>query len=375
MSKLSALGVLDADNSSSRLEIVENLGRFAEVAGAWERLAEREPTPFCSHSWFSAWWNAFGEDGQLRVVLLWDAEDLAAVYPLYLGGGLCRAMTNVHSPLFSPLARDSAALRRVSEAALHLGSSRLVVGPLAVQDAALLGLERGADECGAHVLRSALHVSPIVDTGGDFDAWRAGSRPRWGAPLERFRRKMLRENDAEIRVVRAPEDLEVELVRGFAVEASGWKGSSGTAILSSPSTERFYTQVAHAATARDELRLSTIALDGEIAAFDLTLLRDGRLYLLKTGFDERWRRLAPGLVMRLSVIERCFELGLTAHELLGDDSEWKRKFSTSSRAHVAVDVYGRHPRELAAYAWRGSIRPRLARGRARARGLIARGSR
>ena len=56
-------------------------------------------------------------------------------------------------------------------------------------------------------------------------------------------------------------------------------------------------------------------------ALDLSLLHNDRLWLLKTGFDESYRRLVPGLVLRLSIIERSFELGLSGHELLGDDSE------------------------------------------------------
>ncbi|MFZ1155345.1 MAG: GNAT family N-acetyltransferase, partial [Solirubrobacteraceae bacterium] len=248
----------------------------------------------------------------------------------------------------------------------------LTVEPLPEKDAALAVLERAVIDVNRRTLRSQRHVSPIVDTSGDFAEWRAGSRPRWGAPLERFRRKMLRERAAEIHVIAIPEDLDAELNRGFAVEASGWKGRAGTAIVSSANTERFYRDLAHVAAERGELRLSTIVLDGEVAAFDLTLLRAERLYLLKTGFDERKRRLAPGLVLRLSVIERCFELGLVAHDLLGDDSEWKRKFATSSRSHVSVDVYGNSPQQLASYAWRGMVRPALAQARRGARQLVRR---
>jgi hypothetical protein len=68
-------------------------------------------------------------------------------------------------------------------------------------------------------------------------------------------------------------------------------------------------------------RVDVFAPPGETAAFDFCLLHCGRLYLLKTGFDERFRRLAPGLVMRLSIIERCFESGLDVHELLGEESD------------------------------------------------------
>ncbi len=226
----------DVDFPSLVLEVVKDSGRFAQLAEPWERLAEPEPTPFCSHAWFSAWWDAFGGDGQLCVPVLWDGAEMAAAYPLFTNREGFRTMTNVHTPLFRPLARDQAALRKISATALCRTAQHLLVEPPPEADAALTELECAATESGARTLCSRRHLSPIVDTTGDFADWRAGSRPRWGAPLERFRRKMLRENRAEIRVVAEPEDLEAELQNGFAVEASGWKGRAGTAILSSPST-------------------------------------------------------------------------------------------------------------------------------------------
>jgi CelD/BcsL family acetyltransferase involved in cellulose biosynthesis len=91
------------------------------------------------------------------------------------------------------------------------------------------------------------------------------------------------------------------------------------------------------------------------------VLHGGRLYLLKTGFDEGFRKLAPGLVMRLSSIERCFELGYQAHELLGSESEWKLKFATTERRHVGLRAYRRRPQTLGRYAYRAKVRPVLKR--------------
>jgi CelD/BcsL family acetyltransferase involved in cellulose biosynthesis len=365
-----------ADRSTCTLELVQSSDRYEQLVDDWERLAAEQPTPFTSHAWFGAWWSAFGKGNQeLRILLLWEADELVAAYPLCLSARKWSSIANVHSPVFTPLARDSTRLQEVSDAALRMAAGRLTIESMPDSSPAVAALKHAAAAYRARTITTSLHVSPIVDTSGEFAAWRADTRHLWGAPLERFRRKMLREHNAEIRVVDAPADLEAELQRGFAVEASGWKGRAKTAILSSAETEQFYRRVAVDAHARDELRLSWIMLDGEAAAFDLTLLRDGRLYLLKTGFDERHRRLAPGLVLRLAVIERCFELGLRAHELLGGDTEWKRKFATTDRRHVAVDVFPSRPLPLAAYAWRRSLRPRMARGRALARAVLRPASR
>jgi CelD/BcsL family acetyltransferase involved in cellulose biosynthesis len=349
-----------------RAELVADSGRLAELAGAWDALAEAEPLPFGSHWWLTAWWEAFGGDA-LRVWVLWDGDELAAALPLHGAGRGWAALANVHTPVFRPLARDASALDALLHAAFAQAPGRVSLPSLPAGDLALDAIRRAVAERGGRTLDAPRHVSPIVDTTGDFEAWRAGSRPRWGAPLERFRRKMGREHELEQVLVEIPRDLEGDLARGLAVEASGWKGRGGTAVLSAPETAAFYTAVTRAAAAAGELRMSWIALDGDIVAWDLCLLRQGRLYLLKTAFDERARRLAPGLVMRLSVIERCFELGLDAHELLGDDTEWKRKFSTTERRHVDLEVYGRRPGPAAEYVWRAGLRPRLKRLRDAAR--------
>jgi CelD/BcsL family acetyltransferase involved in cellulose biosynthesis len=335
---------------------------FLALADDWSDLLPVDARPFDLHAWYRAWWSAFGESSRLAVCTVWMGNELAAVCPLSsIGRRSLRGLANLQTPVFRPLARDAAAMRRLAQALTTESSADLDLWGLPVGDPALAAFEKAAGAAGMLRLDEALHRSPIVETGGDFEAWRAASKPRWGAPLERFRRKMTREHEASFAIVEPPADLDAELSAGFEVEASGWKGRAGTAITSSADTERFYRAVAKAFAERGGLRLSRVVLDETVVAFDLCLLHGRRLYLLKTGYDERFRRLAPGLVMRLSIIERCFELGYEAHELLGEDSEWKLKFATTERRHMGFRAYRRSPRGLAGYAYRAAVRPELKR--------------
>jgi CelD/BcsL family acetyltransferase involved in cellulose biosynthesis len=167
-------------------------------------------------------------------------------------------------------------------------------------------------------------------------------------------------------------NLERELTRGFEVEASGWKGRAGTAIAASPETDRFYRAVAADLQRHEELRLSSMSVDGRMIAFDLGLVHGGRYYVLKTGFDESWRRFAPGLALRLSVIERCFELGLRSHEFLGAEMAWKRLFATHAREHRVFRAYAWRPPKLMRFAYRRAARPVLRRAYHRVRSLESR---
>jgi CelD/BcsL family acetyltransferase involved in cellulose biosynthesis len=340
---------------------------FDSLEGEWDALLPADARPFDLHCWYSAWWTAFGAQGEMAVCTVRREGRLVGVLPLWRRGREARALADGHSPVFRPLAVDGEAMDALLTAVASHPLSRVTLPGVPVDDPALAAMREQRGKMRWTI--QPAYSSPIVDTSGDFDAWRAASKKRWGAPLERFRRKMDRDFSAEFSIVEPPKDLERELDEGFAVEASGWKGEAGTAILSTPETNAFYRAIASDFAARDELRLTRISLDGEVAAFDFCLLHGGRLYLLKTGFDERFRRLAPGLVMRLSIIERCFELNLEAHELLGEESEWKAKFATGKRSHADAFGFPATPVGSLRRSYRASIRPTLRAIYRRARNL------
>jgi CelD/BcsL family acetyltransferase involved in cellulose biosynthesis len=345
--------------SGTRVEWITDPARLDQLAEPWDRLASRAPTPFGLHAWFSSWWSAFGAGAELQVCALWRGDELAAALPLCVRDGQLEVLANDHTPVFEPPAQDAEALAAVTEAALDGRPGALIVEALAEGEEAVSAIERAAGNRGRRALVEEQQVSPIVDTSVSEEEFRAASKPRWGAPLDRFRRKMQREHAAELRLLEPPRDLDAELRDGFKVEASGWKGSSGTAILSSDETVNFYTSLARGMATRDALALSGLYYDGQLVAFDYSLLYGNRLWLLKTGFDEEHRRLAPGLVMRLAIIEHCIEQGLEAHELLGAAEEWKLKFSSTERRQSILRIYPRGPRGSIPYSYRRHVRPRL----------------
>ena len=333
---------------SDRVEWVTDEARLGQLTVAWAALVGDDlaavSDPFMTLSWLLAWRRAFGSHASLAVALAWRGERLVGAIPLQRTAGGLVAMANEHTPSFRPLAVDAAALATITAAALDAAGGVLRL-PMLAGDHPLARGHAGAWRS----LTSPHTVSPVIDLTDGFDAWRALTRPRWRTPIERLARKMRRDHDAVVTLVQAPEDLDTVLDAGLAVEAAGWKGREGTAIASSPATTRFYREVAAAFEATGQLRVSSIALDGQLVAFALCLLHGNRLWQLKIAFDEEYKRLAPGLVMHVEAVERCFELGLTAYELLGDRSEWKDKFATSHRTYESWTGYARRPLPIGHY--------------------------
>ena len=356
-----------------RVDWVTGEAAFAELAEPWDRLAGETALPYLRHRWFAAWARAFAGPGTVETPVAFEGDRMLACLPAVRTGRNLSAMANWETPLYAPVAAQPADAEPVLLQAVERSARMLVLD----------GIESGGDgeraiqamARSAHIETLARHwqTSPVIETTGSFEDWRERTRPQWLKRLARYRRKMDREMDLELAVAELPDSPESAFEECLRLEAAGWKGESGTAMLSSPATERFYRDVFAQLRDSGELRMSLLRLHGRLAAFDLGFEFDGRLYSLKTGFDETLKQVVPGLVLRLSIVEHCFERGLRANELLGGEMPWKENFATGSRPHLSYRCYRSNAAGRAAHLADARLRPALGRARRAAQRLRSRG--
>ena len=253
----------------------------------------------------------------MRVCLAWEGDRLAAALPLmerrrrWLVGDGERPL-----PVYRPVGSSPEAVRAVVEAGMARRAASFAAGP-PLRRSRAHDADRGRrGRRAAATCLTAEHVSPIVETAG---ASRPGGRPRSPAGARRSSASAARWRATTRPSSRSSSPRRTWRPSWPRVRGRGQRleGTERHGHPLGPPDPVFYREVAASFAERGELRLSRIVLDGHWAAFDLCLLYRDRLYLLKTGYDERFRRLAPGLVMRLSTIERCFELGLRGPRAAG----------------------------------------------------------
>jgi CelD/BcsL family acetyltransferase involved in cellulose biosynthesis len=351
---------------SHEIEWIGEPAALTRIAPEWDRLAVKVGVPFVAHAWVDAWWLAFGAGRELRVCTARREGQLVGALPLVARGRVLSSATNAHTPVFAPLGADDA-VEAVADAASIDHHRSLVVTHLPSGGTAAHILADASLRAGRLTWIEPGQLSPLVDTSGEVDDYHGRLARHTRRELLRLRRKLEAEQSAVVRTLATPSDLGTQLDAFFALEARGWKGRRGTAIISSERTTAFYRAVAAGFAERGELRISTIEADGRLIAFDLGLVSAGRLWVLKGSYDEAYRRYAPGLLLLLAEIERAFELGLDAVELLGDAEPYKRKFATDFRPHCAVHSHRRRLVPIAWLSYRRLARPVLRRAYRRIR--------
>jgi CelD/BcsL family acetyltransferase involved in cellulose biosynthesis len=309
----------------------------------WERLAEQTGAPpFVRPAWIAAWWRAFGH-GRLGVLTLRRDGALAGVVPLALRPGVRASPANWHTPSFAPLAEDDRAHEQLARALLAGRTRRVELRMIPADHPALAACRAAGRRSRWRLIERTLESSPFLALTGDWESYAATRRPGFLADTRRRRRRLEEQGLVTVEVSDGSERLDALLDEGFPVEGSGWKASQGTAIVSRRETERFYREVARWAAARGWLRLAFLRVDGHPVAFQYNLVALGVHYHLKGGFDTSYARVSPARLLAFEVIQDAFRQRLQRLEFLGQDEEYKLKWTSTTQDRRLLQAFPRAP--------------------------------
>lgn len=328
---------------------------FLALEAGWEPLAERAATPFARHEWFRALWESYRDRLEPAVLTLSDGAGLRAALPLQRRGRALAALATEHTPMYVPLAADDAALDELLSHAIAAAPELVLPLPGELARGAFADV---AARHGRGFWPEPWVQSPVIDLTAGWDAYRKNVSKNSRKEAER-RARRLEEAGGTIAPLVPPVDLGSELEEGLRLEASGWKGAAGTAILCDPADAAFYRRLAELFHARGSLFFTWLHVEGRPIEFGFNLVDFDCVWTLKVGIDDDAKNFAPGIVATYYEVKAACELGLEWYEMLGDAEPWKLRFVDGTREHVYARTYSRAPLPLARLGYRRFVRPRL----------------
>ena len=136
----------------------------------------------------------------------------------------------------------------------------------------------------------------------------AGPTSRFEAGLDKKRRKewarQRRRLEERGRVTSTATDDASGVEAFLALEERGWKGARGSALAADAARAAFTREMLTRFAARGQLRVESLAFDGEPIAIGLVLRSGARAFYWKTAYDERFAEYSPGLQLTLDVSRR-----------------------------------------------------------------------
>lgn len=317
----------------------------------WRRLSERaiEPNGYYLPSWELAV-NAFARgrtdasalsargdapDGATRLIGLMPVISMMRAYKIPLP-----ALVSAHpygTLCTPPLDRDRAneAATGLLRAARQAGAHALILREMPLDGAAMKTL------CGAlrqqglrpRVLRSQLRA--CLDATRDADELlRDALGPKKLKELRRQRHRLAEHGAVRFDVARTREDVTAALETFLRLEASGWKGNRGTALVQDEGDAAFVRRAAPALAENGQCEIVTLYAGTTPAAAGIVLRHQDRAFFFKLGIDEQFAKFSPGVQLTLDLTRNlCADPAIaTADSTAGADHPminpiWRGRFA------------------------------------------------
>ncbi len=306
-----ALAPLAAVNSSLWRDLA---GRAIEPNGyylpEWELAVNALAPGRGGASMLAAWRDASPPRliGLVPVVSLWRAYriPLPALVSAHPYGTLCTP------PLDRDLAGDAVA--RLLQQARQAGARALILRDMSLDGAAMKAISDALRPIGLRprVLQSGLRACLDATRDGDqllHDA--LGARKL--KDLRRQRGRLAEHGAVAFGVARTRDDVSAALEVFLTLEASGWKGRRGTALIQRDGDASFIRRAAVALAAAGQCEIVTLRAGDTPVAAAIVLRHQHRAFYFKLGIDERFAKFSPGVQLTLDLTRQlCADPAITS---------------------------------------------------------------
>lgn len=126
------------------------------------------------------------------------------------------------------------------------------------------------------------------------------------------------------------------------IESASWKAEQGTAITPTNQQGLFYAELMQTYAESGDAICWMYKINGEIAAVDLCICKDGTIIILKTTFVEAFAKFSPALQMKVDLIRYYSEhpdVGISHIEYFGKAMEWHKRLGSDLRGIVHETWY------------------------------------
>jgi CelD/BcsL family acetyltransferase involved in cellulose biosynthesis len=358
---------------ATTVEIVADMATLARLEPAWNDLVERAQcrNVFLTFDWiFRLWSHGCGGADRLIVVLRDDDRELVAIAPLAIdrvgglrrlgvfGGLLCDAEDFICLPGYA-----SVALAQIFEALVARGGwDYFQLGKLRDDSPNFSGFaDLQSGWRGGTALTDA-SVAPFarIEAADWTEHWETYDS-KWRRDTVRRRRK-LAEEVGPVCFVEPASEMEVPILLDELISFHQIRrGKRDFSLFVDPRMRAFFHDYARAAFRDGRLSLVLMRAGETTAAAHLAFIDGDRYRCLLTGFRETLMRYAPGRLIVLRLIERCYELGLTVFDLGYGGEAYKFQLVAEVCPLRRLTLCRPTVGGGAAHLWIAVIRPRLRR--------------
>jgi CelD/BcsL family acetyltransferase involved in cellulose biosynthesis len=357
----------------SRIDIVSDYEQFVSLENDWNDAVQRAqiPHPFLRHEWVRTWWDSFAGDRQLHIVIVRDDDRIVGIAPLMRESAVVYGLPIRRLAL---IANDHTPRTDFVVAGNHHDVCRAIWGSLAdemdqwdvLQLTQLPRTSRTIPAMSSLASTDRLPIgtwrssdSPYLELAGTWESYWASLSAKFRSNVRNRLTRLTQIGEPALEIISDASAVAAAFDDVWQLEASGWKDKEGTAIVSDPAVQRFYTLLAARAVDRGWLRLLFLTVGGRRIAVSYSAVHDDRLFLLKTGHDREFHACSPFKLLTYLATQEAYASGLREIDFLGDCEPWKQEWTSTVRGHDWLFIFSNSRRARLLHSIKFQMAPEI----------------
>ncbi|MBR0993440.1 GNAT family N-acetyltransferase [Bradyrhizobium japonicum] len=234
--------------------------------------------------------------GLMPVIPLWRSFKipLPALVSAHPYGTLCSPLIDRDAPI--------EAATQLLQQARETGAHALVLNDVALDGAAMTALKQVLDRDGLKPRVLSSYVRASLDaTQDDETLLREALGTKKLKELRRQRHRLDEHGAVAFDVARRPDEIGPALETFLKLEASGWKGKRGTALVQHAGDATFIRRAVPALAETAQCEIITLRTGTTPVAAGIVLRHQNRAFFFKLGIDERFAKYSPGVQLTLDL--------------------------------------------------------------------------
>lgn len=366
---------------------ITDIGQFHGLQHRWEHLlkASSSNTLFLTFEWLGAWWDVFGKDFELCVLLVEDREAPVAIAPLYyrtrhVAGIPLREIgllgnQSVGSDFLGFIIKQGCereVLACIGDELMHDSRWDRIMLDDVDGESALVGCLRDLGRSyGCYFSRRAASTCPAMMLPATWDEF-------MGQPDKIFKRIVQREcvkklhkrHTVELMLAIDNQPLDPWLQTLFDLHTERWHSDGQAGAYDDTRMREFYSKVSALFSSRGWLRLSALRVDGKVEVMEYGAVYGDAYYSLQGGCSARGLELKAGHVLQYHIFESLVGR-LSEFRFLRGAERYKYQWGCADKwtscvglhRGVKAQITGRS--QHAARIIKGALKDILRRGRTR----------
>jgi CelD/BcsL family acetyltransferase involved in cellulose biosynthesis len=307
------------------------IARFKDHAAHWDKLARRvAPVPFLESMFLEPALREFGNGNEKLAYLATGEHWHAAAIVGQKRFGIWETFQASQLPLGAWVADNKFTLQQLTHSLTRSLPGFCAVLNITQQDP--LFQARPADD---PTLSTLDYIDTAwIDIDQTFDDYWNARGKNLRANVRKQHNKLQADGiDARLECITHPEHVAQAIEEYGRLESTGWKGKDGTAVHPGNAQGRFYRQMLENFCKAGRGRIYRYSFDGNAVAMDLCIETEGTIVILKTAYDETFKAVSPGTLMRYDEFGELYKGGkLKRIEFYGKVMEWHTRWTDNKRA-------------------------------------------